>query len=135
MFQLVYQRRRGSTKDYTFRGKATEQNHSIALPLQYGDQQLVLWVRHAPPRKVPAQVQEFKTSGAWSLLGLVREFLVQPRATSRRIRRRKVMEMAMLLMGGLARRTTTRASALVPDRSRRLSALLASSEHCRTVRW
>ncbi|CAE7298517.1 unnamed protein product, partial [Symbiodinium microadriaticum] len=51
MFQLVYQRRRGSTKDYTFRGKATEQNHSIALPLQYGDQQLVLWVRHAPPRK------------------------------------------------------------------------------------
>ena len=76
---MVFQRRRGSTKDYTFRGKSTEQGDSLAIPLQYGTDNLVLWVRHAPPKKGPAQSQEIRTSGSWSLLGPKRAFGSEPR--------------------------------------------------------
>ena len=77
--EMVFQRRRGSTKDYTFRGKSTEQGDSLAIPLQYGTDNLVLWVRHAPPKKGPAQSQEIRTSGSWSLLGPKRAFGSEPR--------------------------------------------------------
>ena len=77
--EMVFQRRRGSTKDYTFRGKSTEQGDSLAIPLQYGADSLVLWVRHAPPKKGPSQTQEIRTSGSWSLLGPKRPFGSEPR--------------------------------------------------------
>eukprot|EP00439_Symbiodinium_sp_Y106_P035059 s1179_g4.t1 len=77
--EMVFQRRRGSTKDYTFRGKSTEQGDSLAVPLQYGTDNLVLWVRHAPPKKGPSQSQEIRTSGSWSLLGSKRAFGSEPR--------------------------------------------------------
>ena len=77
--EMVFQRRRGSTKDYTFRGKSTEQGDSLAIPLQYGTDSLVLWVRHAPPKKGPSQTQEIRTSGSWSLLGPKRPFGSEPR--------------------------------------------------------
>ena len=77
--EMVFQRRRGSTKDYTFRGKSTEQGDSLALPLQFGSESLVLWVRHAPPKKGPSQQQEIRTSGSWSLLGPKKAFGSEPR--------------------------------------------------------
>ena len=91
--EMVHQRRRGSkefpTKDYTFRAKTTEQADSVALPLIYGDEQIVLWVRRAPPKRGPQQAQEIRTSGAWSLLEPRSAFGREPRAGARRPRSRK----------------------------------------------
>ena len=84
--EMVFQRRRGSTKDYTFRGKSTEQGDSLALPLQFGSDSLVLWVRHAPPKKGPSQQQEIRTSGSWSLLGPKKAFGSEPRTCLGRLR-------------------------------------------------
>ena len=83
--EVVHQRRRGNARDcifrdYIFRGKTTEQADSMALPLTYGDEELVLWVRHAPLRQGHRQAQEIKTSGAWSLLGPKPAFASEPRA-------------------------------------------------------
>ena len=67
--QMVFQERRGSTNDYTFRAKSAETADSMAIPLQVGEDNLVLWVRHAPAKRGPPPKQLIQTSGAWSLLG------------------------------------------------------------------
>ena len=77
--EMVWQRRRGGTRDFTFRAKTAEAADSIALPLEFGDQQVVLWVRHAPPKRGQQAAQVIHTSASWSLLPPKPAFATEPR--------------------------------------------------------
>ena len=77
--EMVWQRRRGGTRDFTFRAKTAEAADSIALPLEFGDQQVVLWVRHAPPKQGQQAAQVIHTSASWSLLPPKPAFATEPR--------------------------------------------------------
>eukprot|EP00439_Symbiodinium_sp_Y106_P038935 s5284_g4.t1 len=59
--EMVWQRRRGGTRDFTFRAKTAEAADSIALPLEFGDQQVI------------------HTSASWSLLPPKPAFATEPR--------------------------------------------------------
>ncbi|CAE7206863.1 unnamed protein product [Symbiodinium sp. CCMP2592] len=48
--EMIHQRRRGGCNNFTFRAKTAEQADSMVVPLDYGDESITLWVRHAPPR-------------------------------------------------------------------------------------
>ena len=136
--EMVHQRRRGSkdfpTKDYTFRAKSAEQAHSIALPLIYAEEKIVLWVRHAPPKRGPQQAQQIGTS--WS-----RDLPLEVSLGLGRQRRRPRMRRARAMRAPSRRRTTPwRATRMLrsPERASEVrrtvdhlqSGLLAASVPC-----
>ena len=76
--EMVHQRRRGSTRDYTFKAKTAEMPDSIALTLDYGQEQILLWVRRAPPKGASCRCRRSGRQVRGLFLDLAQLWLASP---------------------------------------------------------